>query len=292
MDFKSITVSIIHEGLTNALNAGILVRKHNTDELSYYIENNDDTLEVVYRELKNTNTLLSVLCGTVIKPYTWEFEKVFPVLTEEKKYHDPRIWLFQDKAHISFGYYPIILFGEYNNRDKKIESIIHLPICKNFMNGLEKNWGFFEHDKKLCMVYYPQPLIIFEFNIIDNNIVIENISQNLCEELGIGVCGGSPPVLHPTENIYYIFVHKTIIQNNYNIWCVAFTKINSKEWKVKGFTKERLNGGNPADISFPEGAVYDKRNNKWIISGGYKDNSLAFWTISHDDLKSKITWIF
>lgn len=237
MDLKNVTVPIIHEGLTNAFNAGILVRKYNTDELSYYIENDDDTLEVVYRECKNTNTLLSVLCGTVIKPYTWEFEKVYPVLTEEKNYHDPRIWLFQNKPRISFGYYPIILFGEYNNKDKKIESIIHLPIGKNFMNGLEKNWGFFEHDGRLCMVYYPQPLVIFEFDIKDNTIQIANISQNLCEELGIGVCGGSPPVLHPTENIYYIFVHKTIIQNNYNIWCIAFTKINNKEWRIKGFTK-------------------------------------------------------
>jgi len=111
MDFKNVTVPIIHEGLTNAFNAAILVRKHNTDELSYYIENDDDTLEVVYRECKYTNTLLSVLCGTVIKPYTWEFEKVYSVFTEKKNYHDPRIWLFQNKPHISFGYYPIILFG-------------------------------------------------------------------------------------------------------------------------------------------------------------------------------------
>ena len=114
----------------------------------------------------------------------------------------------------------------------------------------------------------------------------------MCNPLGIGICGGSPPVLHPSEKIYYIFVHKTIIQYNYNIWCVAFTKINDKKWKIKGFTQERVNDNDITQISFAEGAVYDKQKESWIISGGYNDHVLGFWTISHEDLKSRMTWLF
>lgn len=290
MNPNIVNIELIYEGTDRAMNAGILVRKHNTNELSYYIENDDDTLETVYREYAGMH---SVICGTIIEPYTWKYSKPFEVLTGyHHNFHDPRIWLYNNKPHISFGYYPMVLFGEYDVERKKINSCVHLPIGKNHPNGLEKNWGFFEHDNLLSIVYYPQPLIIvqYNFNTIGNNLV--NVSESVCNELGIGVCGGSPPVLHPTENIYYMFVHKTIIKNNYNIWCVAFTKINDKDWRVKGFTKERINGGNEAEISYAEGAVYDKRNNSWIISGGYRDINLAFWTISHEELTSKMTWVF
>jgi len=289
MEFKELQLPTLYDGFIYTINAAVLVRKHNTNELSYYIENEDDTLEVVYRERSICDGVLS---GTVIKPYTWEYEQPYLVLgNDEKNFQDPRIWLYKNKPYISFTYYPVVLFGEYNIIDKKLSSIIHLPIGRNFMGGLEKNWGFFEHDGKLCMVYYPSPLVILEMDA-DNNFSIVNMSEQFCEELGVGVCGGSPPVLHPTENIFYIFVHKTIIKNNYNIWCVAFTKVTPTKWAIKGFTKERLNNNDITQISFAEGAVYDKIKDSWIVSGGYRDQALGFWTISHEDLKSRMTWLF
>jgi hypothetical protein len=289
MEFKELQLPTLYDGFIYTINAAVLVRKHNTNELSYYIENEDDTLEVVYRERSICDGVLS---GTVIKPYTWEYEQPYLVLgNDEKNFQDPRIWLYKNKPYISFTYYPVVLFGEYNIIDKKLSSIIHLPIGRNFIGGLEKNWGFFEHDGKLCMVYYPSPLVILEMDA-DNNFSIVNMSEQFCEELGVGVCGGSPPVLHPTENIFYIFVHKTIIKNNYNIWCVAFTKVTPTKWAIKGFTKERLNNNDITQISFAEGAVYDKIKDSWIVSGGYRDQALGFWTISHGDLKSRMTWLF
>jgi len=287
MNFTECALPTIYEGMIYTINAGILVRKHNTDELSYYIENEDDTLEVVYREKNGCDGIIS---GTVMKPYSWEYETQYTIIVgEEKKYEDPRLWLFNNKAHISFTYYPIILFSEYDNESKTINEFIQLPIGRNHKDGLEKNWGFFTHDEKLCMVYYPNPLIILEFDSLMNII---NVSEEMCNPLGAGICGGSPPVLHPTEKIYYIFVHKTIIKNNYNIWCVAFTKVDSNKWLIKGFTEERLNTNDITQISFAEGAVYDKRKESWIVSGGYRDQVIGFWTISHEDLKSRMTWLF
>jgi hypothetical protein len=290
MNFSQCRIPNIYDGMVHTINASILVRKHNTNELSYYIENDDDTLEVVYRERNGCD---GVLCGTIMKPYTWEYEKPYEVLVgEEKNYQDPRLWLYNKKPYISYTYYPVILFGEYDNNLKILLYNIQLPIGRNHKDGLEKNWGFFQHEERLCIVYYPNPLIIIEIEIKDNNFQIVNISEEMCNPLGIGICGGSPPVLHPIEKIYYIFVHKTIIQYNYNIWCVAFTKVDDNKWKIKGFTQERLNDNDITQISFAEGAIYDKEKEQWIVSGGYKDHVLGFWTISHEDLISRMTWLF
>ena len=67
MNFISLEIPNIYNGMIYSTNASILVRKHNTNELSYYIENDDDTLEVVYRERNGCD---GVLCGTIMKPYT------------------------------------------------------------------------------------------------------------------------------------------------------------------------------------------------------------------------------
>lgn len=290
MNFTELKLPTLHKDMIYTINAAILVRKHNTNTLSYYLENNDDTLEVVYRE---RNACDGVLSGTVMKAYTWEFTPPYEVLSDEQKnFQDPRLWLYKNEPYISFTHYPIILFGKYNIDFKKLESVIHLPIGRNFMDGLEKNWGFFEHDSKLCMVYYPSPLIIIEMDLLNNAFQILNISQEYCKELGVGVCGGSPPVLHPTENVYYIFVHKTIIQHNYNIWCIAFVKNELNKWVIKGFSEHRLNNNDINQISFSEGAIYDKMKKQWLISGGYRDQALGFWIISHEDLKSRMTWLF
>jgi len=289
MNFEEIKLEPLYTGFKHCLNATILVRKNNTDNLSYYLENDDDMLEVVYRERSGCDGVLS---GCTMKPYTWNNTPRYHVLVgEDLKFEDPRLWLYGSKKYISFSYYPMILFGEYN---KNVSSIVHLPIGRNFSNGLEKNWGFFEHEGRLCMVYYPSPLIIIEMIMNDKDFQIVNISESMCEELGVGICGGSPPVLYPygDEKIYYIFVHKTIIQNNYNIWCVAFTETSQGKWKIKGFTKERLNSGDPGQISFVNGAIYDKQKNQWLLSGGYRDQVIGFWSISHAELASKMSWLF
>lgn len=289
MKFETLSIKPMHDDMTITINAGILVRKHNTDELSYYLENDDDMLEVVYREKKLCDGVLS---GCIMKPYTWAYETTYPVLFgDEKKFEDPRLWLYKNKSHISFTYYPLVLFGEYS-MNKTIDKIIHLPIGNNTTSGLEKNWGFFEHEGRLCMVYYPSPLVIIEMENNIDNLNIVNISETICPQLGIGVCGGSPPILHPHEKIYYIFVHKTIIKDNYNIWCIAFTKTNDNKWNIKGFTKERLNDGNPSVISYVNGSIYDKQKDQWILSGGHNDQVLAFWILPHDELTSKMTWLF
>jgi hypothetical protein len=283
MNFISLEIPNIYNGMIYSTNASILVRKHNTNELSYYIENDDDTLELVYRERSSCDGIIS---GTIVKPYTWEYENPYIILgSKDRNYEDPRIWLFNKKPYISFSQYPNILFSEYNNEIKKMELCIHLTMNNN--NEVEKNWGFFEHEGVLCMVYYPNPLIIYEF---DYEFNIINKSQELCDVLDTCIHGGSPPVYHPIEKIYYMFVHKSIVEYNYNIWCIAFTKIDNK-WKIKGYTEERLNKGNPRLISFVAGAVYDKQKESWILSGGYRDEEIGIWTIEHIYLKSKMIWL-
>ena len=102
--------------------------------------------------------------------------------------------------------------------------------------------------------------------------------------------GGSPPILHPTENIYYTFVHKpSPIVNNYNIWCICFYKVD--KWIVKGYTENQINTTTNHAVNYVSGALYDKINNQWILSGGYNSRSLGFWYVKHDMLLSKMTYL-
>jgi hypothetical protein len=264
--------------MKDCFNASILVRQNDTDNLSYILNNENDTLEVVFRIANYTD---GNIYGCKMKPYTFEHGEVYPiVVTDTIDNEDPRIWLYQGKPYISFTKgVCAIAFGEYDVKgSKKLKDIKFLDYDNNNKGKKHKNWGFFEHNNNLCVVIKPSPLTIKERE--------ETYVERGLEEYN----GGSSPVLHPTEKENYIFVHKP--NRDYNIWCICFKKEEeTKKWKIKGYTKEELNKNPKGDICFVSGAVYDKTKSQWILSGGYNDKYIGFWILKHDYLLSKMTYL-
>lgn len=269
-------------------NASILVRKKGTNQLSTFLDHEDDTLEVAFRERIGAD---GTIYGCEMKPYTWTYSTVYPILvSSDRKFEDPRFWLFQGKPFLSFSHYPSLLFGNYCLYKKEVSNVVCLPLAGNGQGSLQKNWGFFEHQGKLCVVFFPSPLIVFEIQYESSNTLqLSHFSQfqwaNQTE-----FRGGSPPVYLEDEKLYYIFVHKTC---DYNIWAIAFAKDDDGTWRVKQYTKERLNTekNEEDEIHFVSGAIFDRRTQQWILSGGIRDHHCCFWTLPHSELRSKMTSI-
>lgn len=266
-------------------NASFLVRKKGTNKLSYYIESEDDTLEVAFRERIGTDGLIY---GCEMIPYTWTYSEIYPIVVNpERTFEDPRFWLFNSKSHMTFSKYPSLLFGEYSVYEKKLKNIITLPFAGNGQGALQKNWGFFETNGHIAFVFLPSPLIIAEIELTTNTVNMINLSEDKwLDETEFR--GGSSPVLNPLNGLYYIFVHKTC---NYNIWAICFQKDTDGKWKVKGYTKEQLNKPAGELIHFVSSAIYDTLKHQWILSGGICDKHVGIWLLPHDELQKKMTWI-
>jgi hypothetical protein len=269
-------------------NASVLVRKKGTNQLSTFLEDDDDTLEVTFRERIGADGLIY---GCEMKPYTWTYSKIYPVIvSSDRKFEDPRLWLFQGKPHMSFSHYPSLLFSSYCIYKKEVSDIICLPIAGNGQGSLQKNWGFFEHQGKLCIVFLPSPLIVFEVTYTaPQQIELSQVSE-FQWAAQTQFRGGSSPVYIEEEDLYYIFIHKTC---DYNIWAIAFRKDQDGKWRVKQYTKERLNTvkNQEDEIHFVSGAIFDKRKQQWILTGGIGDFHCCFWRLPHSELRSKMTSI-
>ena len=266
-------------------NASVLVRKKGTNTLSYFLEDEEDTLEVVFRERIGAD---GNIYGCEMNPYTWEMSPIYPVLVSgDRKFEDPRLWLFQKKPYMMFSKYPSLLFGQYSIHKKELTNAVCLPLGGNGNGALHKNWGFFQHENNLCVVFFPSPLIVFELRFTSpTEIGVVHFSQmdwgNQTE-----FRGGSPPVYLEEEGLYYIFVHKTC---DYNIWCICFSKDEDGTWRVKYYTPERLNTveNEEAEIHFVSGAIFDRQKKQWILSGGIRDHHCCFWQLPHADLQAKL----
>lgn len=285
MDYIEVIIPTQMPDSLSCFNASFLVRKKGTNKLSYYIESEEDTLEVAFREGIGTDGLIY---GCEMIPYTWTYSEIYPiVINAERTYEDPRLWLYNSKAYMTFTKYPSLLFGEYSIYEKKLKNMITLPIAGNGQGSLQKNWGFFETNGHIAFVFLPSPLIIAEIELTTNAFNILNFSED--KWLGeTEFRGGSSPVLNPLDGLYYIFVHRTC---NYNIWAICFQKENDGKWKVKGYTKEQLNKPAGNLIHFVSSAIYDKLKNQWILSGGIADHHVGIWLLPHDELNKKMTWI-
>ena len=122
-------------------NASFLVRKKGTNKLSYYIESEDDTLEVAFRERIGTDGLIY---GCEMTPYTWTYSEIYPIVVNpERTFEDPRFWLFNSKPHMTFSKYPSLLFGEYSIYEKKTKKYDYTAFCRKWSRGTPKELGIF-----------------------------------------------------------------------------------------------------------------------------------------------------
>jgi hypothetical protein len=264
-------------------NGSMLVR-HSDGHFSNYLESDTEQLEVVFRERIGTD---GNIYACRMKPYTWEVSDIRPLFSTPQRIHeDPRIWLYRGQPHLSFTHdHKTLVFSRYIPESNLIPDWFVLPIGGNGSSPMpQKNWGFFQHDNNLGIVYCPgSHFTLIELKMEGNALGLAGVSNEpwTSEEFR----GGSPPVFW--NGLYYIFVHK---MGNYNIWAIAFGKDEDGKWRVKSYTPERLNTekGYEEEIHFVSGALFDKQRKQWILTGGIRDHHIAIWTLSHEDLLRKM----
>ena len=263
---------------------GCMLARQENGQYSNYLESDEQTLEVVFRERIGAD---GNIYACRMKPYTWEVSDIRPVFsTPERIHEDPRIWAFRGQPFVSFTHnHKTLVFSQYFPLTNQVPDWIVLPFGGNGSSPMpQKNWGFFEHENRLAIVYVPgSHFIVIELQLEGGALGIANVSseQWTSEEFR----GGSPPVF--VNGLYYIFVHKMC---NYNIWAIAFAKDPDGKWRVKSYTPERLNTekGYEEEIHFVSGALFDRQRNQWILTGGVRDHHIAIWTLPHEDLLRKM----
>lgn len=267
-------------------NACMLVQKGN-GQYSSYLDTDDELLEVVFRERIGSD---GNIYACRMKPYTWDVFDVRPLFsTPERIHEDPRIWTFRGQPHLSFTHdHKTLVFSRYFPTENAVPDWAILPFGGNGSSPQpQKNWGFFQHEDNLGIVYCPgSHFTLIELKFENGHLGLLGLSNEpwTTEQFR----GGSPPIFW--EGLYYIFVHKMC---DYNIWAIAFAKDPDGKWRVKSFTPERLNTekGYEEEIHFVSGALFDKQRKQWILTGGVRDHHIAIWTLPHEELLRKMVTI-
>jgi len=154
----------------------------------------------------------------------------------------------------------------------------------------ERNWQFFEYQKKLYFTYLPHR--VCRISLHNNKINKKFVSpQKIYWEYG-AIRGGTPPIM--IGDTFYSFFHSYEIKNKaerlYHIGAYSFKLTNG--FKIANFTRKPILSGKIEEIYkmravvFPCGAIYD--GNKWIVSYGEDDKDLRIMEISHKELLEKM----
>ncbi len=79
----------------------------------------------------------------------------------------------------------------------------------------------------------------------------------------------------------------------YDIWAIAFKKDEDGCWRVKSYTPHKINTIKQSEneIHYVSGAVYDRKREQWILSGGIRDQYVSFWTLPHQELLTNMVRI-
>lgn len=272
-------------------NASILVR-HPDGSLTNYIESTDDIFELAYRQSTGCN---GDLVGCRMKPYSWEVSDVYPILfTPKHEFEDPRLWLYEGKSYISCTQgYGKVVFARFNFEEINPDSLVTLFPEVNGNPGtlVQKNWGFFHHRELLCFIFVPG--VDFQVAELRRNPIVNPDNEDF-QSVFVSTQknwttehyrGGSSPVYIESEKRFYIFCHKMC---KYNVWAISFYKDSHGKWMVLQHTPTHLNTQPNNEIHFVSGAVFDKLNNQWILTGGVRDTLMGIWIIPHDELLRKM----
>jgi hypothetical protein len=274
-------------------NASVLVR-HPDGSLNSYIESNEDIFELAYRQSTGCN---GDLVGCKLKPYSWDCSDVYPILvTPNHEFEDPRLWIFNGQTYLSCTQgYGKIVFAPFHFKDIEPSSLVTVFPQSNGAPGtvVQKNWGFFQHKHLLCFVFVPG--IDFQVAEMQKKLSSANEKEDFVPVF-ISTCnkwttepfrGGSSPVYLESENLFYIFCHKMC---DYNVWAIAFRKDSHGKWIVVSYTPQQINTqpDDRKEIHFVSGAVFDRLQNQWILTGGLRDTYMGVWIVPHEELLRKM----
>jgi len=240
-------------------------------KFSYYIENDNDKIIIIYRECpliyNNNSTLIGYLENMTPNNVKYLFKNDNLGYNE-----DARFFIFKNELYISNTYNNNMRIYKLNMVLTKAESL--LISFDNFPK--EKNWTFFEKYEELYAIRFYEPLSIYKVDMY-KNIVYEytNFNWSSGNEY-ITMRGGSSPVI--LDNMIYIFLHS---KYTYEIYVLVLDYITLKPIM---FTYKPVFTSLNTRIKFICGTIYDKLENKWICSIGIDDNNIAIGIILHDNL--------
>lgn len=230
-------------------------------------------------------------------------EVKFPKRYADEHFEDPRtcwineqLWLsctnFQLNHDHFHGCHQIVASLDQNWRCRTIGDPVYGANGPTLytQTGHEKNWLWFEHEKRFMMVYSAEPHVVTEWagNLQLKTEHKSNRSMRLWQH-GL-IRGGTPPVRVGDE--YWTFFHSSMPwigkKRRYHMGAYAF---EAKEpFAITRYTTLPLLSGSKIDpwnegrplVVFPCGALHEK--NEWLVTLGVNDCACGWIRIPHNEL--------
>lgn len=230
--------------------------------------------------------------------------------TDNEHHEDCRMFVYRGEPYISYtemvGYIPgvnytcVMKYARLALRRNKWSVLDEWCPQYGQNNGFskEKNWVFFEHNKKLMCIYATDPEHVV-LEIEGNRVVREYRTPGPKWQWG-HMRGGTPPVDMGDGRMLCIF-HSSIpteIPPHYvRYYAAAYTFENKPPFRILQISEQPLLGGSEEDghrvdprytegwkpyVVFPCGLVPD--GNEWVVSFGINDWQCAIGRISKDQL--------
>ena len=152
-------------------------------------------------------------------------DRILPLHTRFDNWgaEDPRIFVFQDKLHISYGDGFRMLLAELTDDGHVVRSE-YIPANERVPNppqdfSREKNWGFFSIGDRLFAQQYGAPQWILEFDPEKWTVINRWTHDWVWRSFhGPELHGGSHPVLHDGKFYRFCHAHKPIPRSPWRGW--------------------------------------------------------------------------
>lgn len=220
-------------------------------------------------------------------------------------HEDPRLFVFNEKLHVSFSETtfpqgrPYISVQKYARLERanggwKVAEVFRPRYGRNYSDEMEKNWMFFEHDGQLHAIYSAAPHVVIELR--GDQVVKEHRTAPLTWPWG-EIRGGSPPVPYGLDH-YITFFHSSTpategVWRRY--WMGAYVFEAKAPFRVTQISPRPIAGGSERDnhghdprspnswkpfVVFPGGAI--KTPNGWDVAMGVNDWRIAIAHLQGD----------
>jgi len=209
------------------------------------------------------------------------------------RYEDPRVFTFNNNLYMTTNFLANV-GGHFVSRMKmfllddnlNIADEKYLDIGYNFSEGnqLEKNWIFFQHKDKICVIYSIHPFVIYSLTLNPNdlkdpNVAIEKIVHfDWNWTLAENIRGGTTTVF--IDHHYYMFAHSKI---NYDKYAIIIIQFDSNLQLKK--RSDLLYFGD-FGIIFPVGCVYVTEEEKFYVTCGVEDREQYILTYTKKQVDS------
>lgn len=209
---------------------------------------------------------------------------------------DPRLFIYNDELYLSYtdGYQ----MGQAKINPDTLQAEKSFYIEKPDDNRTEKNWTFFEHDKKLFSVYDINTHTIFEMHGHEWEQKYQSSFESFWNYGELR--GGTSPIFHNGE--YIAFFHsakgelkKGVMHRQY--FMGAYTFEAKPPFRITSMTTKPIIAGeyiepsaprlsNKIFVVFPAGVI--RKDDNFLVSFGYNDYENRIVEVTDEFLKGQL----